>query len=76
MISEVTITVKPQDEKNQKIIQKAIFQELGKKNIKVDNNDFSFVFVKKSIDARHGQVKYHLRYKVFIGEKSKNNNEF
>lgn len=70
MISEVTITIKPQDEKNQKLIQKAIFQELGKKNIKVDNNDFSFVFVKKSIDARHGQVKYHLRYKVFIGEKS------
>ena len=50
MISEVTITIKPQDEKNQKLIQKAIFQELGKKNIKVDNNDLSFVFVKKSID--------------------------
>ena len=24
--------------------------------------------MKKSIDARHGQLKYHLRYKVFIDE--------
>nr|MBQ2233831.1 FAD-binding protein [Treponema sp.] len=70
MISEVTITIKPQDEKNQKLIQKAILAELTKKNVYVGNQDLSFVFVKKSIDARHGQVKYHLRYKVFIGEKS------
>ena len=70
MISEVTITIKPQDEKNQKLIQKAILAELTKKNVYVGNQNLSFVFVKKSIDARHGQVKYHLRYKVFIGEKS------
>lgn len=70
MISEVTITIKPQDEKNQKLIQKVILAELTKKNVYVGNQDLSFVFVKKSIDARHGQVKYHLRYKVFIGEKS------
>ena len=50
MISEVTITIKPQDEKNQKLIQKAILAELTKKNVYVGNQDLSFVFVKKSID--------------------------
>ena len=69
MISEVTITIKPQDEKNQKLIQKAILAELTKKNVYVGNQDLSFVFVKKSIDARRGQVKFHLKYKVFIDEK-------
>ena len=33
-----------------------------------DNGKIHLQFLKKSIDARHGKVKFHLRYKVFIGE--------
>lgn len=33
-----------------------------------DNGKFHLQFLKKSIDARHGKVKFHLRYKVFMGE--------
>ena len=67
MITEVTITVLPDDEKNKNLIEKLILKELAKKNISAGKKHIP-VFVKKSIDARHGQLKYHLRYKVFIDE--------
>ena len=43
-------------------------KELKKNGISADRNNTVFVFVKKSIDARHGQLKLHLRYKAYIGE--------
>ena len=67
MITEVTITVLPVDEKNKNLIDKLILKELAKKNVSAGKKHIP-VFVKKSIDARHGQLKYHLRYKVFIDE--------
>ena len=67
MITEVTITVLPDDEKNKNLIEKIILKELAKKNVSTGKKHIP-VFVKKSIDARHGQLKYHLRYKVFIDE--------
>lgn len=67
MIKEFTITVKPEDEKNAGLHKNLIRKELQKNHIKT--NDFETVFVKKSIDARHGQLKLHLRYRVYIGEK-------
>ena len=67
MIKEITITLKPEDEKNTGLHKNLIKKELQKNHIKAD--DFESVFVKKSIDARHGQLKLHLRYKVYIGEK-------
>ena len=67
MITEVTITVLPEDEKNKNLIEKLILKELAKKNVSAGKKHIP-VFVKKSIDARHGQLKYHLRYKVFIDE--------
>ena len=67
MITEVTITVLPDDEKNKNLIEKLIMKELAKKNVSAGKKHIP-VFVKKSIDARHGQLKYHLRYKVFIDE--------
>ena len=67
MITEVTITVLPYDEKNKNLIEKLILKELAKKNVSAGKKHIP-VFVKKSIDARHGQLKYHLRYKVFIDE--------
>ena len=67
MIKEITITVKPEDEKNPGLHKNLIKKELQKNHIKAEF--FESVFVKKSIDARHGQLKLHLRYKVYIGEK-------
>ena len=67
MIKEITVTVKPEDEKNAGLHKNLIRKELQKNHIKADA--FETLFVKKSIDARHGQLKLHLRYKVFIGEK-------
>ena len=67
MTKEITITVKPEDENNQGLHNNLIKNELKKNHIKAEN--FESVFIKKSIDARHGQIKLHLRYKVYIGEK-------
>lgn len=67
MIKEITITVEARDEKNSGLHDSLIRKELKKNHI--NENTFEKVFVKKSIDARHGQLKLHLRYKVYIGEK-------
>lgn len=69
MQTEITITVKPSDEKNTSIINAHIFNELKNRGIKTAGEKTEFVFVKKSIDARHGQVKLHLKYRIYIGEK-------
>ncbi len=76
MIKELSVTVQSNEEKNQKLINSLIIKEI-KKQIpshelqKLNNwqNQITSVFIKKSIDARHGQLKIHLRYKVYIGEK-------
>ena len=84
MTTEITITIKPEDEKNLELHKKIIISEL-KKNVsqqkskdaneikKLTLQDFethnaTIKFLKKSIDARHGKIKLHLRYKVYIGE--------
>ena len=67
MIKEITITVEARDEKNAGLHENLIRKELKKNHINA--SQFEKVFVKKSIDARHGQLKLHLRYKVYIGEK-------
>ena len=64
MKETVTVKVKPEQEKNQKLIEKLILSQLKNHGKKLE-----FVFVKKSVDARHGQVKLHLRYDVYIDEK-------
>lgn len=74
MIKEITITVKPEEEKNQGLHKNLLKKELLKNNIKTDT--FESVFLKKSIDARHGQLKLHLRYKVYIGEKPEASGEW
>ncbi len=66
MKTEVTITIKPDQESNKKLIESLMARELKKKGGFI-YGEFSrayrkeFVFVKKSIDARHGQVKLHLK---------------
>ena len=74
MIKELTITINPEDESNNSIIQKKIFSELKSQKVILKNQNekgFEFVLQKKSVDARHGQIKIHLRYKVYIGESPK-----
>lgn len=67
MQKEITITVKPEDEENAGLHKSLIIKELKKSHI--PTGEMTLVFLKKSIDARHGQLKLHLRYKVYIGEK-------
>ena len=72
MKTQITITVLPDEEQNSKIINSKITAELKKssaaKELAKNGGKFESVFIKKSIDARHGQVKLHLRYNIFIGE--------
>ncbi len=72
MKTQITITVLPDQEQNSKIINSKITAEIKKspaaKELAKNGGKFESLFVKKSIDARHGQVKLHLRYNVFIGQ--------
>ena len=72
MKTQITITVLPDEVQNSKIINSKITAEIKKspaaKELAKNGGKFESVFIKKSIDARHGQVKLHLRYNVFIGE--------
>ena len=74
MVKEITITVEAKDEKNTGLQDNLIRKELKKNHI--NETQFEKVFVKKSIDARHGQLKLHLRYKVYIGEKPQSAGEW
>ena len=76
MTTDISITIKPADEKNDAIINAEILKSLDKKGIPFKKDDVTSVFVKKSIDARHGQIKILLRYKVYIGEKPNGDGEF
>ncbi|MCR5766029.1 MAG: FAD-dependent oxidoreductase, partial [Treponema sp.] len=71
MVKEITVTVEAKDEKNLALHENLIRKELKKNNI--NTQQFEKVFVKKSIDARHGQLKLHLRYKIYIDEKPSEN---
>ncbi len=71
MIKELSITLKPNDEKNLGLHKSLIIKELKKSHL--PTSDLTLEFIKKSIDARHGQLKLHLRYKVYIGEKPSQN---
>lgn len=80
MVKDFSIIIKSEDEQNKGLIKSLLIKEI-KKQIpagelgKISNwqSNFTPVFVKKSIDARHGQVKLCLRYKCFIGEKADEN---
>lgn len=70
MVQSVTITVFPNDVENEKKINSLVKSELAKKNLRY--KDLAAIFEKKSVDARHGKVKVHLRYKVYLDEKPQN----
>ena len=67
MIKEITITLlNPADAENPK--EKLVRNQLAKTLNCREKDINGFVLVKKSLDARHGKVKFHLRYQVFTGE--------
>ncbi len=68
MTCELSITLMPEDENNQAVIGSKIKEALAAKNIETKGQSLTPVFIKKSIDARHSQIKLIMRYKVYIGE--------
>ncbi len=80
MIRDITITLQPKNENNKGLINSLLYKQLHEMNLQIDgrkinDSEVSFVFVKKSVDARHGNVKLHLKYKAYIGEKPENQQE-
>ena len=75
MTTDISIIIKPEDEKNQEKISQELMSALAKKGIRAKKEDVTAVFVKKSIDARHGQIKILLRYEIYIGEKPNGDGE-
>ena len=71
----VSITLKPEQENNQDLIKKLIFRELNAKHIDFQKEDVKYVQEKKSVDARHGGLKLHIKYNVFIKEDISEKNE-
>ena len=75
MIKDISITVKPDETENKSVVNSLINKELKKQHIPFNKADLTTKFLKKSIDARHGTVKVHLRYRVYIGEKPSENED-
>lgn len=71
MIKIISITVKPEETENKNLINKLIHKELNLP--KNSNHKIISKFEKKSIDARHGQIKIHLKYTVYIDEEPPEN---
>ena len=77
MVTDISIIIMPEEERasnKDSIVRKKVLQALSNKGIKAKANDLTLVFVKKSIDARHGKTKLCLRYRAYIGEKPSENN--
>ncbi|MBQ7159614.1 MAG: FAD-dependent monooxygenase [Treponema sp.] len=69
MVTELSVTIRPEDEKKTAFIKDKILLALTEKGIPFISSEVTPVFVKKSIDARRGRIKLVMRYKVYIGEK-------
>lgn len=68
MIQELTIFLKPNEETNETLVKKQIAQTLFEKKIKAKAQEIKYQVIKKSIDARHKQIKIVLRVKAYINE--------
>ena len=67
MVTELSITIRPEDEKRPAFIKDKILLALADRGISTASDEVTPVFVKKSIDARRGKLKLVMRYKVYIG---------
>ncbi len=75
MIQELTIFLKPNEDQNDELIKKQIAKALFEKKIKVKPQEIKYQILKKSIDARHKQIKIVLRIKAFINEEISSNEQ-
>ena len=73
MVAKLTLIVRPQDEHNDSLLRKKACEQLAQKNIRVRDDEVHLVCIKKSIDARHGNVKLCLKYNAYIGEEAVQN---
>jgi uncharacterized FAD-dependent dehydrogenase len=64
MTKNISITVLPGEETNEKLIREKAARLLGVRPAEIT----ALVFRKKSIDARKGQIKYCLSYSAWVGE--------
>ena len=72
----VNFTCLPEEEKNETLLRKKAVKELRKSGVSIAENEISaFVFRKKSIDARKRDVKFFLRYDIYTGGDSPENDE-
>ena len=67
MVFDLSIVIQAESERDENLIQKKLNQALRQKYTGSERAEF--VFAKKSIDARHSQLKLCLRYKAYVGEK-------
>lgn len=75
MIQELTIFLKPNEDQNDELVKKQIAKALFEKKIKVKPPEIKYQILKKSIDARHKQIKIVLRIKAFINEEISSNEQ-
>lgn len=75
MIQELTIFLKPNEDQNDELIKKQIAKVLFEKKIKAKPQEIKYQILKKSIDARHKQIKIVLRIKAFINEEISSNEQ-
>lgn len=72
MIKEISIQITPDKEKNTQFISQKIIETLKSCGTSCTMNEIKgTVQLKKSIDARHKNIKLNLRYRVFINEEPK-----
>lgn len=70
MILDASIQVSPEKEKDQKYIKNEIRKSLQAKGRRVNMDEAQVVIEKRSVDARHKNIKIFLKCKVYIGEKA------
>ncbi len=68
MILDATIIVPEEKEKDEAYLKRAAQKELQTKGKRVNMNKAHLIVEKRSIDARHSQIKIVLRCKIYIGE--------
>ncbi len=73
---DVSITLLPEQENNQKIIRQEIFKALKKNKEIIEEENIKWSLIKRSVDARHNKVKIILRYNVTSGKDSNLNTTF
>ena len=74
MVYEVMLTLFPGQEEDQELVKKRILRILSDGGTHISSSEVSAIICKKkSVDARRKDVKYHIRYAVYVGETPSNN---